>query len=137
MSEYRRKQSSSSTAHAASQGAAPTIPLKSSTLEPSTLEPSAFPTYSNNVGFEDMMSSALRRANVYHSEGTIEAEYKKYVSSMASPHKTDILRFWEVSFPSTIRNEANPDIAAQQDRIPNIICNCNGLSTHSSVFYSL
>ena len=115
MSEYCCKQILSSTAHVAFQdatAAAPTILLKLSTPKLSTFEPSAFPTYSNNIEFKDMMSNALEHANVYHSEGTSKVEYEKYVTSMALPHNINILRFWEMSFPLTIRNEANPHITA-------------------------
>ena len=118
MSEYRCKQILSSTAYVAFQdatAATPTILLKLSTPKLSTLKPSVFSIYSNNIEFKDMMSNALGHANIYHSKGTFKVEYEKYVTSMALPHNTNILRFWEVSFPSTIRNEANPHITAQED----------------------
>ena len=51
------------------------------------------------------MDELFGRANTNLPEGTVEAEYERYLSGLPSPRDTDILRFWEVSFTFTIRNE--------------------------------
>ena len=45
------------------------------------------------------MDELFGNANMPLSKGTVKAEFKRYVSGLPSPRDTDILRFWEVSFP--------------------------------------
>ena len=101
MSIYRSKQTSSSTHSAAFRGAAPATPRKASTLK----HLSVFPKFSTHAGFESKMDQLFGHANMHLPEGTVEAEYERYISGLPSPRDTDILRFWEVSFPYTIRSE--------------------------------
>ena len=54
------------------------------------------------LGFDSKMDELFGHTNIFHSEGTIEEEFERYVNSLASPHETDIIHFWEVSFPYTI-----------------------------------
>ena len=51
------------------------------------------------------MDELFGHANISLSEGTVEAEFERYMSGLASPRDTDILHFWEVSFPYAIRDE--------------------------------
>jgi hypothetical protein len=101
MSKYRSKQTSSTTSPVAFRGAAPATPRKSSTRKHS----SAFSSFSLRHGFDSKMDNLFGGANVSISEGTIEEEFQRYTSGLLSPRETDILRFWEVSFPYTIRDE--------------------------------
>lgn len=101
MSEYRSKQTSSGTSSVAFRGTAPATPRKSSTLKQS----SVFPSFAMHTGFESKMDEIFGRTNIHLPEGTVEAEYERYISGLPSPRDTDILRFWEVSSTYTIRNE--------------------------------
>jgi hypothetical protein len=112
MSKYRAKQTSNDTSRpppVAFQGAAPATPRKSSTLK----QPSVFPSFSQ-AKFEAKMNQLYGRTGTSHSEGTVEAEFKKYVSG-TSPDDMDILHFWEVSLPFTPSgmNATNSDDTGQ------------------------
>ena len=98
MSEYRRKQTLGGTSPMAFRGTAPATPCKLSTLKQS----SVFPSFSTRLGFDSKMDELFGRANISHSKGTVEEEFERYVNSLASPRETDIIHFWEVSFPYTI-----------------------------------
>ena len=39
-------------------------------------------------------------------EGGVETEFERYMSGSPSPRETDILRFWDVSFPYIVRKNA-------------------------------
>ncbi|KAF8503826.1 kinase-like domain-containing protein [Russula emetica] len=93
MSEYRRKQTSSSTSPMVFRGTAPATLRKSSTLKKS----SVFPGFSTHHRFDSKMDELFGRANISLSEGTVEEEFGRYVNSLASPRETDILHIWEVS----------------------------------------
>jgi hypothetical protein len=101
MSEYRSKQISSGTSPVAFHGAAPATPRKSNTRKRSP----AFPSFSADRGFDSKLDDLFGRENISLSEGTIEQEYERYMSGQTSSRDTDILHFWEVSFPYTIRDE--------------------------------
>lgn len=117
MSEYRSKQTSSGTTLAASRSAAPATPRKLSTLKRS----SVFPGFSTHIGFDNKMDELFGHTNVSLSEGTAEGEFERYVSGMPSPRETDILQFWAVSFPYTIRmNATNPEIQVNRSEFPTL-----------------
>jgi hypothetical protein len=63
-----------------------------------------------HLGFDSRMDEFLGHANISHSEGTVEEEFERYVNSLASPRETDILHFWEVSFPYSVRDERSQTI---------------------------
>jgi hypothetical protein len=54
---------------------------------------------------ETKMDEIFGRPSTSLSEGTVEAEFDRYISGMPSPRDMDILRFWEVSSFYTIRDE--------------------------------
>jgi hypothetical protein len=83
------------------RGDAPASPRKASTLKQS----SVFADFSDDFGFDSKMDELFGGANTSLSEGTVEAEFERYVGGFPSPRETDIIRFWEVSFPYTIRDE--------------------------------
>jgi hypothetical protein len=58
-----------------------------------------------HLGFENKMDKLFGHANTNLPERIVEAEYERYIFGLPSPHDTDILCFWEVSFTYTIRNE--------------------------------
>ena len=101
MSKYRSKQTSSSTSRVAFRGAAPATPRKSSRVKQS----SAFPNFSTHIGFDSKMDQLFGRGKASLSEGTVEAEFERYVSGLPSPREMDIIHFWEVSFPYTFWDE--------------------------------
>lgn len=113
MSEYRRKQASSSTSPVAFRGPAPASPRKSSTRKQS----SVFHSFSTLSGFDSKLDELFGHAHISLPEGTAEAELERYVNSLASPRDTDILHFWEVSgVPYTIRDEHSQTICLQINR---------------------
>jgi hypothetical protein len=101
MSEYCSKQISSRTSPVAFHGAAPATPRKSNIRKWS----SAFSSFSVDHGFDSKLDDLFGRENISLSEGTIEQEFERYMSGQTSSCDTDILHFWEVSFPYTIRDE--------------------------------
>ena len=103
MSEYRSKQTSSSAFPVAFRGAAPATPHKSFAPK----ESPGFSRFSSHLGFESKMDKLYGHANIRSSEGSVEAEFRRYVDGLPSARDTDILRFWEVSFPYTIRNSCS------------------------------
>jgi hypothetical protein len=106
MSEYRRKQTSGSTSPVAFRGTAPALPRKLSSFKQS----SVFPNFRTHLGFDNKMDELSSHANISLSEAIVEEEFDRYVNSLASPHETDIIHFWEVSFPYTIRDERSQTI---------------------------
>jgi hypothetical protein len=54
------------------------------------------------------MDRLYGHANKPPSEGSVEAEFRRYVDGLSSARDTDILRFWEVSFPYAIILAADP-----------------------------
>jgi hypothetical protein len=58
-----------------------------------------------HLRFDKKMDELFGCANIPLSEGTIEMEFERYVSGLASPCDMDIIHFWEVSFPYAIRDE--------------------------------
>jgi hypothetical protein len=103
MSEYRSKQISSGTSPVAFHGAAPATLCNSNTRKQSP----AFPSFSADHGFDSKLDDLFGRKNISLSKGTIKQKFERYVSGQTSSHDTDILHFWEVSFPYTIRDECS------------------------------
>jgi hypothetical protein len=101
MSEYCSKQILSGTSPVAFHGAAPTTPRKSNTCK----WPPAFPSFSADHRFDSKLDDLFGRENISLSKGTIQQEFERYVSGQTFSHGMDILLFWEVSFPYTIRDE--------------------------------
>ena len=99
MSEFRSKQTSSSISLVAPRGAVPATLCKLTTLKQSLV----FPSFSMHLGFDNKMDELFGHANISLSKGTIEMEFERYMYGLPSPHDTDILHFWEVSFPYAIR----------------------------------
>ena len=107
MSEYRKKQASSSTAGTsvsspvAFRGGTPAIPCNPTTVE----ESSIFPGFSKNLTIGSKMDELFGNA-ISPSEDTVEQELDSYASG-SSQRDTDILHFWEVSLPCVIRIECS------------------------------
>jgi hypothetical protein len=51
-----------------------------------------------HLGFESKMDELFGNANMPLPEGTIKAEFERYMSGLPFPYDTNILHFWEVSF---------------------------------------
>jgi hypothetical protein len=103
MFEYRSKHISSRTSRPSSvafRGAAPATPRKAPALKESSLSPS----FLFNLEFASALDQLYGQANTSPSKGTVQEEFDRYVSG-SSPRETDIIRFWEVSFAYTIRDE--------------------------------
>jgi hypothetical protein len=101
MSEYHSKQISSGTSPMAFYGAAPATPRKLNTHK----RLPAFPSFSADHRFDSKLDDLFGRENISLSKGTIKQKFERYVSGQTSSCDTDILHFWEVSFPYTIRDE--------------------------------
>jgi hypothetical protein len=101
MSEYRSKQISSRTSPVAFHDTAPATLHKSNTRKWSL----AFLSFLADHGFDSKLDDLFGCENISLSKGTIKQEFERYMSSQTSSRNTDILHFWEVSFPYTIRDE--------------------------------
>src|SRR6266404_836954 len=84
---------------ASSRGTTPATPHKTSQSAKSFGHFNAGTRYTLN---NDMINDILRNVEASPHEGTVEEEYKRYVSATSSPHETDILHFWEVSTLLTV-----------------------------------
>ena len=134
MSEYRSKQTLSSTSPVAFWGAAPARPCKLSTLK----QLSVFSSFSMHLGFDSKMNQLFGRTNTTLSKGTVEEEFERYMSGLPIPREMDIIHFWEVSFPIPSKmNAANPDNTDQSEQISNVICDCYRQSTNLGIVCSL
>jgi len=104
MSQCHKAKTSSSTSRsppAAFRGPTPATPCKSL----KTKQPSTFPTFPAPFNLDKKLEEIFGPVNKSLLDGTAEEEFQRYVSGMLSPPEMDILRFWEVSFPYTIRDE--------------------------------
>src|SRR6266404_552922 len=93
MYEYRRRHSSASAPPIPFQGTTPTTPQKPSQPAKSSGLAGVIAHFDldDNV-FGDILGTSEEPLH----EGTVEEEYKKYVTTPPSPRNTNILHFWEV-----------------------------------------
>jgi len=104
MSQYHKAKTSSGTSRSppvAFRGPTPATPCKSL----KTKQPSTFPAFPAPFNLDKKLEEIFGPVNKSLPDGTAEEEFQRYVSGMLSPPEMDILRFWEVSFPYTIRDE--------------------------------
>jgi hypothetical protein len=97
MTDYRSKQLLNTTSPVPFRGAAPATPRKSSKLKQSSIFGAA-----TRLGFGDRMDEIFGHANASVTEAPVREEFDKYTSGVLSPKDTDIIHFWEVSFPYAI-----------------------------------
>jgi hypothetical protein len=83
------------------QGDAPASPHKASTRKQS----SVFTNFSAQFEFDSKMDELFGCTNTSLSKGTIEVEFERYVNGAPFSRETDIICFWEISFPYTIQDE--------------------------------